>query len=165
MIGKLGMMKRHSRARWAKMTNTARWWALCHKRYSSAWGGFGTTRWSLRNWHNRDGGTQPTTSLNVIRSMAHLKWGFQRSLHCKQITMQMHLLPQHLESLRSQLILSPEYCKDRHGLLDQEVVIWGWVLASRSRTHVYLDLCLPQSPIHHICQKRSPLSLYAVTPA
>jgi len=39
------------------------------KQYSTAWRVFARSRWSVTNWRNGDGGTQPTTSVSAIWSM------------------------------------------------------------------------------------------------
>jgi len=71
-LGKMTMMKGLSRASWAKMTNLAAWWAQPPKWCSDRWRGFGQSRWSLKKWHNRDGTTQPTTSVKETRSTSRL---------------------------------------------------------------------------------------------
>jgi len=122
---KMRMMKRQSRATWAKMTNPAGWWTQLPKRHSSAWRGFGRSRWSLTNWHNRDGRMQPTTCLREISSMAHPNWAFGQLLNRKRMMWVRHLHPEHWDSLWSLLRLPLQYCKCHVGLLDQEVVILG----------------------------------------
>jgi len=124
-IGKMRMMKRQSRASWAKMTNPAGWWAQSQKRGNSACSAFVRSRYSSTKWHNRDGRMQPITFGKEIRSPAHLHWGVQQSFNSKQMLMQRHLYRQRLESFCSALTLSPEYHKCRKGLLDKEVVILG----------------------------------------
>jgi len=75
-IGKI-RMKCQSRASWAKMMNRAGWWAQSPKRYSSACRSFGRCRWSMTNWHNRDGRMQPRTSVHEKRSTAQPNFGFR----------------------------------------------------------------------------------------
>jgi len=79
------MMQIQCWASWTKMINSAGWWAQSPKWYSSAWTGFGRSRWSFTNWHNWDGGTEPTTAVKEIRSMAQPNWGFWQSLHCTRM--------------------------------------------------------------------------------
>jgi len=110
---------------------------------------FGRSRWSLMNWHDRDGRTQPIHSVKKSRSTAHPNWGFQQSFNCKRIMMQWHLHRQRLERLRIVLTFSPEYRRSRMGPLDEEVVMLGYVLRSRSRTQIYPVLPQLQCLIHH----------------
>jgi len=84
-MGKMRMMKRQGMACWEKMINPAGWWAQSPIQYSSAWRCSGRSRWSLTNWHNRDGMKQPTTSVNEGRCVAHQNRGFRQSLNCKWI--------------------------------------------------------------------------------
>jgi len=77
----------------------------------SEWRDFVRSRWILTNWHNQDGGTQPTTFMEEISSTAHPNWGFQQSFNCKRMMMELHLHPQNWESLRSVLTLSQGYRK------------------------------------------------------
>ena len=46
---KTWMMKRLSRASWAKMMNPAGWWGQLPKLYSSAWRYLGRSRWSSKS--------------------------------------------------------------------------------------------------------------------
>jgi len=131
------MTKIQSRARWAKMMNPAGWWAQSRKPYSSLWSDFGRSRWSLTKWHNGDGGTWPTDSVNEIWRTAQPNWMFRQLSNCIWTMTQQILHPQHLESLRSPLISSPEYRKCRKGLLDQELVnmrLCSW--RPRSSEHI-----------------------------
>jgi len=104
--GKMTMTKRQSKASSAKMTNPAGWWAQSQKWYSSAWRGFGRSRWSFTHWHNLDWRTQPTTSVTEIRSKAHPISENWQSLNCKGMMVQLYLHLRNLESLRSVLTLS-----------------------------------------------------------
>jgi len=108
-MGNIRMMQRQSSATWAKMQTAAGWLAQSATQYNRPCRGFGRRRWSLTNWHNRYGGTQPTTSVTATRSTAYLNWWFRPSVNHKLMMMQLHLYPQHLENLWSVLILSPEY--------------------------------------------------------
>jgi len=140
MMGRMGtmrMMKRQSRASWAKMTNPAGWWAQSPKRYSSTLRGFGRSRWILMIWHNQDGRMQPTTSMKETWNMTHLNSGFRRLFNPKQIMTLWHLHRQHWESLWCVLRLSPEYRKCCRWHCDQEVDISGLLWWSHSRTHAY----------------------------
>jgi len=127
--GKTRMMmkKIQSLASWAKMMNLAGGWAQSPKWYSTAWRAFGRSRWGLTNWHNRDGGTQPTTSVREIWSMGQLNWRFRQLWSPKQTRQQPHLPWEHLESLCWVLISSPDNPKCRKWCLNREVVKWGWV--------------------------------------
>jgi len=119
------MMKEHSRASSAKMTNPAGGCAQSPTLYRSVWRGFSRCRWSLTNWHNWDGGMQPITSVKEIISTAQRNWWFQQLFNCKQMLVKPHLHPQHLESLWHVLILSLEYCKFCNQHLNQKEIISG----------------------------------------
>jgi len=84
-MGKMRIMKRQSKASRAKMTNAAGWWAHTPMRNCSTWTGFDRSRWSMKNWHSRDGRTQPTTLVREIRSTAHPNGLFGQLLHRKRI--------------------------------------------------------------------------------
>jgi len=128
-MGKTRMMmnKIRSLARWAKMTNLAAWWAQSRKLYSTAWRAFGRSRWRLTNWHNWDGGTWPTTSLREIWTMGRLNCSFQQLWSPKQTQLQLPHHRQHLESLCSLLISSPDNHKCCKWGLNRAVVKSGWV--------------------------------------
>jgi len=72
--------------------------------------------------------------------------------------MQLNLPPQHVESLWSVLISSPECHECRKGVLNQEVVLVGYVLGRHSRTEMLPVMRLAQSLIHHLFQMRSLLN-------
>jgi len=157
-MGKMRMIDRQSRASWAAITHPAGWWAQSRKWYSSAWTGLSRSRWSLMNWHNLDGRTQPTTSVKKITSKAHPISGYQQLPNRKQMMLQPHLHRQYLESSWSVLTLSSEYRKCQKGLLNREVVIFGYILGSHSRTRVYPVLHPPLSSIDHSFTMRSLLN-------
>ena len=153
MMGRMGKMrrKRQSRESWAKMMTQAGWCAKSRKRYSSAWRGFGRSRWSLMNWHNQDGSMQANSSVNEIWSTAPLNWEFRLFFNCKWMMTLRHLHRQHLGSLWNVLRLSPEYRKCRKGPFNQNVVLFGKVRWSCSRTWTYPALSSLQCPIRHLC--------------
>jgi len=150
-LGRWGWWRDWAGQFWAKMMILAGWWAQSPKPSSSAWRGFGRSRWSSTNWLNQDGRMQPTASVNKIQSTAPLNWGFRLSFSRKQMMMLRHLHQQHLGSWWRVLTLSPEYCKGCKGLLDQEVVILGYVRWCGSLNRAYLVVCQLQSPIRHRC--------------
>jgi len=121
-MGKMEMMKRQSRANWAKMTNPAGWWALSPTQYSSIWRGFGRSRWSLPSWHNRDVKMQLATSVKEMRCTPHLNWAFRLSFNPKWVMTLRHLHRQQLQYIWGVLRLSLEYCECCKWLLDQEIV-------------------------------------------
>jgi len=164
-IWKMRKKKRQSRASLARMTNPAGWCAQSPKCYSSTWRGFGRSRWNLTNWHNLDLRAQPTLSANEITSTAHPIWGYLQLLNPKQMMMQPHLHQRHLESIWTVLTLSPEYHKYRKGLLDQEVVIFRYILGSRYWIYVFPDSRPLQIPIYQSFRMRMQLNLEAFSPA
>jgi len=72
---------------WMMMTNPSGWWTKSSKQCSSAWRQFGRRWWSLMNSHNREWGTQQTTSMKEMRSRTHPKWRFQLSFGTKKMIM------------------------------------------------------------------------------
>jgi len=124
-MGKMQMLNRRSRARGAKMTNPVGWWAHSAEQFSSAWRGFGWTRWSWMNWLNQDGRTQLATSVETIWSMANWNWTFSRLLIHGQNMIQWDLHRWRLESLWSVLTLYLENRTCRKGHLNQDVFILG----------------------------------------
>jgi len=126
------MKKIQSFASWAKMMNLAGRWAQSPQLCNAAWRGFGRGRWGLTNWRNRDGGTQPTTSMSEIWSTGRLNWRFRQLRSPKQTRQQPHHHRRHLESLCKFLILSqdnPKYLKWRP---DREVVNSDWFRSNMS---------------------------------
>jgi len=100
--------KKQSRESWAKMTNQARWWAQSPKRYSSAWKGFGRSKWILTKWHNCVRRMHPTCSEHEKKSTAYSKWGFWQSWNCNWMMSHEHPHRKHLKPFWSVLTLSRE---------------------------------------------------------
>jgi len=166
-MGKTRMMVRtiQSFASQAKTMNLAGWWAQSPKWYRTAWRAFSRSRWGLTNWRNRDGGTQPTTSVREIWSMGRLNWRFWLLWIPKQTWQQPHHHRQHLDSLRRFLISSLHNSKYRKLGLDREVVKWSLVLRNLRQTITYYHSCPTRSPIRHRGRLRRQFNPWAFTPA
>jgi len=164
-MGKMWMMKTQSRGSWAKMSNPTGWWAQSQQWCSSAWSSFARRRWSLRNRHIWDGTPPQTMYMIESKCTAHWKWWFQQSYNSNRMMRQRHLHWLHVVNWWNVVSLSLEYRKCHKGLLDQEVVIVGYVLGSNSQTLVYMALSPPRSLIHYLIQNDNYLNSYSVTHA
>jgi len=122
---KLRMFRPHGCASWAERMKPAGWCTQYLKRYRWAFSGSGRSSSVLKDWPSRDGGMQSTTSGNATRRTSEPNWGFKQSLNCTWMTLQLQMRRHYFESLWRLLTSSHKHWKNRKGVLDQYVVIWG----------------------------------------
>lgn len=123
--------------------NLAGWWEPSPTCHNSPWRGIRSRRWRLTNWHNQDLRTQLSTSLQEISCTEHPNSGFQKSLSCQWIMMQLNLHPPNLQSWRSVLITAQGYHQDHKGhlVLLAAVMAKSW---EASVEHRLCQYCAPQ---------------------
>ena len=100
-----------------------------------------------RDRRNRNGGTQPTTSVRERWSTGRLNCRLRLLGSPKQTRLQPHHHRQHLESLCRLLMSSPDNHECRQWRLDREVLKWGWIRRNLRRTITSYRRCSRRCPI------------------
>jgi len=150
-MGQLRMLMKNilSLVSWAKMMNPPWWWPQNPKWYSIGWCVFGRSRWSKTNWCYQAGGAQPTTSVRDIKSMGRRNWRLPLLFNHILLMVQPHLDLWKLVSLWRLFVASPENHKYCIWLVNQEVVIWGYVPGNHRDANVFCHSGSTQRPICH----------------